>query len=289
MLVVLPVCHKDLDQCLRNLDWCLTLDGRSDFKAVVSTERGFKEGAARVLEAAGRYFAAIDHCTYDDFKGDSTWPRPQNNAWQETARWIEHRYKSPWFWWEQDAIPLKPGWLNALAEAHRSGNKPFSGAVAQQMGRHYIAGVAVYPWNISSYLTNALLTQAEPFDKMASFRDGMMNRSHDITPYICHVADRDNVSFGSRDDIIRTIPDTAVLFHKNKDGTLLDVLQDKTPSYHEPSSGSVVPRGTRYPSFTEQTSWPSGYFTFPVQLGVTCFYNCSIAEHKKDRWHSGLA
>lgn len=283
MLVVIPVCSKDYQLALRNIDHCLTLDGRSDFKAIVSTERGFTE-AHRVLEAAGRYFAAVDHCQYEPYHGDPAWPRPQNWSWQETARWIEARYKSPWFWWEQDAVPLKPGWLCALADAHRAGGKLCSGAITQQMGEHYLAGVAIYPWDVSRYFMNALLTQAEAWDKMASRKDGILRRTHDITPFICHVPDRDNVSFASLDEVTRQIPETAVIFHKNKDGTLLDVLQGKALSPVDYQVESNVPRGTKWPSFTEQTPWPCGYFTFPTQLGVTCFYNCSIAEHAGSLW-----
>lgn len=287
MLTVIPVCSKDITLAIRNLEYALTLDGRTDFKCLISTEKGVEIGA--LIEAATRYFSALDVFVYDVYKGDPNWPRPQNHAWQETARYIENKYRLPWFWWEQDATPLKPGWLTTLAEAHKQGGRILSGAVTEQMGQYYVAGVAIYPWNISHHMVNALLTQAEPWDKMMCFRDGMLRKTHDLSALICHTRDRDNVTFTDHGDISRTIPDTAVIFHKCKDGSLLDILQGKTSESYTatPTDGSQrsrEPGQIARPSFTEQTPWPSGYFTFPVTTSLTAYYNCSICEHKGSLW-----
>jgi hypothetical protein len=177
MLVVIPVCEKDAELAIRNIEHCLTLDGKCEFKAIVATERSFD--SQPVLDAAARYFSGVDHCVYEDYKGDPQWPRPQNYAWQNVARWIEQKYRTPWFWWEQDAIVLKPGAFATLAYAHKQGGRDFAGAVTQLMGQFYLAGVAIYPWNISTYAVNALLTQAEAWDKMGSVRDGVLRRTHE--------------------------------------------------------------------------------------------------------------
>ena len=288
MLVVIPVCEKDAELAIRNIEHCLTLDGKCEFKAIVATERSFD--SQPVLDAAARYFSGVDHCVYEDYKGDPQWPRPQNYAWQNVARWIEQKYRTPWFWWEQDAIVLKPGAFATLAYAHKQGGRDFAGAVTQLMGQFYLAGVAIYPWNISTYAVNALLTQAEAWDKMGSVRDGVLRRTHDISPLICHVPDRGNVHFKTHKDLERQIPETAVIFHKCKDGSLLDVLQNKEGTSDElddegkPSAQSGGKSSVLYPSFTEQTKYPCGYFTFPTPLHLTCYYNCSLAEHMGSRY-----
>lgn len=283
MLVVINLTSREVQLAVRNIEYSITLDGRCDFKCLLCHERD--TDIRTVVEMATRYFSAIDIFSYDSYMGEKTWPRPQNYGWQEVARHIEQKYRLPWFWWEQDAVPLKPGWLTSLYEAHKAGGKVISGAVAQQNGLYYIAGVAIYPWNVSLYFGNALLTQAEAWDIMASKRDGILRRAHDITPFICHVPDRENIPFASSEDIPRLIPETAVIFHKNKDGSLLDVLQGRSASADaSPSASHNIPKGSKYPSFTEQTDWPSGLFTFPTQLGVVCFYNCSIAEDKGQLW-----
>jgi hypothetical protein len=84
MLVVIPVCEKDAELAIRNIEHCLTLDGKCEFKAIVATERSFD--SQPVLDAAARYFSGVDHCVYEDYKGDPQWPRPQNYAWQNVAQ-----------------------------------------------------------------------------------------------------------------------------------------------------------------------------------------------------------
>lgn len=288
MLVVIPICAKDVHLATRNIEHCLTLDGRCESKAIIASEQGFD--AQPVLDLAARYFSGVDHCVYDPYKGDLQWPRPQNYCWQSVARWIEHRYRSPWFWWEQDMVVLKPGTFHTLAYAHRQGARQFTGCVTQLGGAFYLAGCAVYPWDISTYAPTAMLTQAEPWDKIGSFRDGVLRRAHDISPLICHTPDRDNVRFSSRRDIERHIPETAILFHKNKDGSLLDVLQNKVSDEAREEEEVGLKPSARIktsnvtPSFTEQTPWPCGYFTFPTPLHLTCNYNCSLIEHQGSRY-----
>jgi hypothetical protein len=109
----------------------------------------------------------------------------------------------------------------------------------------YLAGVAIYPWNISTYAVNALLTQAEPWDKMGSSRETVvLRRTHDISPLICHVPDRGNVHFKTHKDLERQIPETAVIFHKCKDGSLLDVLQNKEGTSDELEAEGAKPSAT---------------------------------------------
>lgn len=278
MLVVIHACDKDLRRAIQNLEWAIHLDGRADFRCLISTERQID--ISTLMDVATRYFSQVDVFRYDQWRGPQEWPQPANNAWQETARFIESSgIKLPWFWWEQDAIPVKAGFLTVIAEAHRYGQRPFSGAVTQQLGQHYVAGVAVYPWNISNHLMVALLAAGQPWDIVASTRDGMLKKSHDITPLIAHTPDRDNTHFDSSEDIYKHIPDTAVIFHKCKDGSLLDVLQGKTPTEVANLKNQV-----QYPSFTEQTEWESGIFTFPTTTVPTAYFNCSIAEKDGDRW-----
>lgn len=282
LLVVIPVCSKDIARALRNIEHCCTLDGTAPFSALISCERSLD--VKLLTEAASRYFTGgVSVFRYDDYVGDSAWPMPQNNAFQEVARGIEtegnknERRRLPWLFWESDAIPVRAGWISAIAEAHTEGKRHFSGAVTVHMGQSYVPGVAIYPWQISHYLLSALLASNHPWDRVASVRDGMLKRTHDITPLIEHTPERDNTHFVTQDDVARIIPDTAVLFHKCKDGSLLDVLQGRAPDTQGVNDDTV-------PSFTEQTSWECGFFTFPATQVPTCYFNCSIAELDGTRW-----
>jgi predicted GH43/DUF377 family glycosyl hydrolase len=277
MLVILPVHEKDAHLAVRNLEHCLHIDGHVDFPAWVCHERDYVPTA--VIELARRYFINVEVFAYDPWKGDANWPYGANWAFQSIAREIERRgTKLPFFWWESDAVPVRPGWLSTLADAYTNGNQPFAGPVAFQPNLgHYMAGVAIYPPNLSHHYTTALLTRAMPWDVVASTRDGNLRKTHDLSNLICHTPVTNNTHFTSTDDIEREIPASAVLFHKCKDASLLDVLQGKIDPSAPNVSTAPKTSSTTVPSFTEQTPWPSGYFTFP-HAPYTYHYNPSIAS-----------
>lgn len=277
MIVVLPVCDKDLSLAVRNLEWCISLDGRVEFDALIVHERGFDPTC--LVDLATRYFTNVTLFVYDPWMGVKDWPQYPNYVWQSTARHIESTIKKPWFWWEADAIPLKAGWLSILNQAHEQGARTLSGAVVTHAGFVYISGVAIYPPDPSRYMINAMLTEAQPWDIVAGSRDGIVRRAHDITPLICHTAASPSTHFSSPEDISRTIPETAVLFHKCKDGSLLDVLQGKQTA----DSINLATVSHTLPSFTEQTEYPSGIFTFPTASN-TCYFNPSIVERHGKLW-----
>lgn len=274
--VVIPVHEKDAHLSLRSLQYALTLDGKTDFTAIVAHEKGFE--VADILDAARSYFAAVVDFPYDKWGGDPTWPQGANWAFQTIARFIESRTNSyPWLFWEPDSIPLKHGWLTILDEAYAHGQRPFAGAItAQPSTGTYMAGVGIWPASVSRYCQTAMLTRTQPFDVVASRHDGILSKTHDITPLICHTPLSTNTHFNNLEDVTREIPDTAVLFHKCKDGSLLDVIQGKIeePSFATKASSSPA-TWVNVPSFTEQTNWESGYFTFPASTN-TAYFNPSL-------------
>lgn len=273
MLVVLPVCSKDIHLAARSVEHCFTLDGRCDYPALIAHERG--DDIATLEDLCRRYFITTDVFTYDRWTGDPSWPHPQNYAWQTIARHIESKRPNlPWLWWEPDAIPLKPGWLQTLYTAYTQGDRPFAGPVATQLGNTYIAGVSIYPPNISAYCNIALLTRTQPWDIVASTRDGTIRKAHDLSALIHHTPLVTNTCFSCTDDITREIPESAVLFHKCKDGSLLDVLQGRITDISTPRPATTY---NTTPSFTEQTPWPCGYFTFPAATN-TAHFNPTIID-----------
>jgi len=281
MLVVLPVCHKDLPLALRNLDAVIAWEGRCDLPCLIAHERGFEADVSPLFDLATRYFTSVDTFIYDPWKGDEHWPQPQNWAFACTARWIESKRKWPaFFWWEADATPLRAGALMTLAAAYKAGARPFAGPVASQMGMTYLVGVAVYPANVSTHMPTGLLARSQPWDIVASTRDGILRSTHDLSELIAHDTGH-GVHFDSHDDITARIPESAVFFHKCKDSSLLDVLQGKSVAT-APEQPSSIPGLARplapIPSFTEQTSWESGYFTFPCATN-TAYFNCGVCAY----------
>jgi predicted GH43/DUF377 family glycosyl hydrolase len=268
MIVVIPVCHKDAAIAVRNIEHAFMLDGQVDFQAVIAHERGWD--ASATTEAAECYFKGVSHIVYEPWKGDKQWPQIQNWCWSSVAREIVALNK-PWFWWEADATPVKIGWLTALRDAYKSGKRPFAGACTQLNGLNYMAGVAIYPPNTPDRCSHALFARTEAFDVVAGVRDGILRNTHDISSLIAHTPSVNNTHFTCHADVEKYVPESAVLFHKCKDGSLLNVLQGKTPS------DELINPADNAPSFCEQTPWPCGYFTFPTASN-TVYFNCSFAK-----------
>lgn len=274
MIVVIPVCDKDVALAIRNIEHAFQLEGSVEYDAIIAHERGFD--ASKILETAACYFANGKEFTYEPWKGDPSWPQGANWAWASVARHMANQ-KEPWFWWEADATPLCDGWLDSLADAYKTGGRLFAGAVTQQNGLTYMAGVAIWPATTSVKCEHAIFARTEAFDVVASVRDGILRHTHDLSRLIAHTPTINNTHFTCQADVQRVIPPGAVLFHKCKDGSLLDVMQGKEPATGEPTMNVL----DGAPSFTEQTPWPSGYFTFPAATN-TVYFNCSCAKLNGD-------
>ena len=226
MLVVLHVCSKDEDAALRNLDWCKSMDGNARFSCVVSHDSEFD--AAKVIKSAKTFFVDVQECKYDACR-QSQWPLPQNHAFIRTAGYIYHNTRQrwqPWLWWEQDAVPLKPGWLNSL-EAEYDSRKPFLGAVSDLGGRH-LSGVAIYPADLAGKYPQITMCGGVPFDTAGG--SSVFSQSK-ITPLIQHVwsfdgsaMDAPAPTFSGKADLDRIKPE-AVLFHRCKDSSLVSLLK----------------------------------------------------------------
>lgn len=234
LLVVIPVCAKDVQSALRNLRWCVEMDDATFHHALVSAEIGFDY--REVVAEAQRYFPVVEEFHYPKLSARPLpWPEAQNWAWRKAALYIAKRNDGlPWLWWEQDAVPLKRGWLNALENEYLAAAKPFMGAAgAKPTPEHpdHLAGVAVYPPNVTRYAPSAMFyAKSIPFDTAGGWR--VLNEAH-ITPLIQHVwtfepGTSNPPTFPTTGSLSEISPD-AVLFHRCKDSSLLDHLQSRPP------------------------------------------------------------
>lgn len=218
MIVVLPVCQKDADASLRNLDWIRKLDGQAPFHCIVSHDTGFD--ASKVIEAAHLAFTKVTTFTYPPPKR-LNWPEPENVAWQRAAVHIYLCHKQPWLWWEQDAVPIQHGWLTKLDADYVQHGAHFMGAMCTINGAHHLTGVAIYPANVPARFPNMMMATKAPFDAVG---DVDVLKESRITPLIQVNNTRDVESWQTPEDLERIAPET-VLYHRCKDSSLLDLLK----------------------------------------------------------------
>lgn len=256
MIVVIPFCKKDGQLAVKNLEWALELDRKVNFNALLAyDEKTPKEIVKRVTELARQLFRNINEYCYDS-PHEESWPLAPNHAWQRVA-W--HFYNTPvkesWFWWEADAVPLRPRWLDDIFDAYTAGGRPFAGHVVEVMG--HFNGVAVYPWNICDFASKALFCRAAAWDYVLKEEVG----SDKVTPLndlILHCwnigtdgwptnADGKCPSFPDEAQMLKFIGFQFALWHRCKDGSLIDRIRE-----HNQKKIAANPTKINVPQFIKE-------------------------------------
>jgi len=229
MILVLPCCGVDAPLMLRNLEWQASLGKDAPYHALIAYDSTVSEHWRNLLIAAAVQHYPVVH----NFKYAPPPPGywPPNRAFHETARHVA-KFKEPWLWLEADAIPLRTGWLQQIDLEYRRAGKAFMGSVVPDFG--HMNGVGVYPANTPERIPYALNDTHTAWD--AAMKREMIHDCHDCMPLIQHTWGFDewgrahpykgsSITFKNREDF-RWITPTAVVFHRNKDGTLLERLKE---------------------------------------------------------------
>lgn len=224
MLVVVPFFNGDLARQTRNLEWAVELDSKVPFTAILAYEQGTR--LDRITELADHLFAKVERFEYDKFDGAPAWPQPQNWAWQHAARYIHAKHKDSWYWWESDVTPLKPGWLQAIEREHKRGGRLFTGNLVAP-GTH-VNGACVLPWNVCDYSANAMFCRQAPWDRVAGqdIVPTLVHSANNLFQHVWEVAGKPP-TFPTWQSVEYIVSPDAVVFHRCKDGTLIDRLREK--------------------------------------------------------------
>lgn len=220
MLVAFSVCRRDEANAMATLAWAHQLDGQLPYDCILTVANGVC--CEPPLEAAKKLFRKV---TVLDSAAPETWPQGKNAAFQQLV-WHLYNEKitEPFFWWEPDAIPLKKGWLSTIEQAHLAGGKPFSGFVHPAL--QYLECVAVYPANYMDYSQNGMLCRAAGWDVCSKEVVPLVNPLNHLMQFV-HDVDGFPPTFSDAESRLLLHPN-AVLFHKNKDGTLVQQLSKGT-------------------------------------------------------------
>lgn len=232
MKIVLPFYSGDLWLCLKNLQWIQELDGHLPFAAVLACDTETDYSAPMAL--ANQIFAKVDVIQYPKAyrhgRVMDRWPWQQNNAFANTARSMA-RQKDCWLWLETDSVPMQPKWAQTLEADYLQGGKPFGGHWNGDNG--VFNGVAIYPDNVSMHCSSAIMASMLT-DKEGNQNPWDVHCSKQVYPklYIMnhlmqHMWNDGNAApnFVSMDDVKRIIRPGVILFHRCKNGSLIEVLR----------------------------------------------------------------
>lgn len=250
MILVLPLCNKDATLAYKNLQWIHELDGKLNHPCIVSYEDGTDPAkVSAMLALASETFIDVKDFHYPEATSKN-WPAGANWAWQNVARYIPMVYtkEEPWLFLEADATPLKKGWLDTLEQEYRKGGKPFMGHIVQDMG--HMNGVAIYPNHVSWFARKPFLVEQSAWD--VSLMEETIELTHNANHLIQHCwglasndmpqhrGDDPVASFRDTGHMLRVVDPNAVLFHRCKDGSLIDCLSQMNQPNWKPESTKPI-------------------------------------------------
>lgn len=218
---------------LKWLDWAQQLGGAKNHEAlfVVGCEIT-DDQHAKINEAALKVYGKTS-AIKTFYRDPRPWPVNANLAFQRAVRHIDEHIKTPFMWCEVDCVPLKPGWWDAWEAEYKACGKPFMGFVVREP--FHLSGNAVYPPNFCKYTPHPLLCEEVAWDVVDSAK--VLPHTHHtklyhhqwfygVPPQPVGTYSAEATHFATLDDL-RIISQDAVLFHRNKDGSLIDRLRER--------------------------------------------------------------
>lgn len=228
MLVVIPFCNKDCNGAVNLLHWMRELDGQHVLhKCVIVAPNGMDTALIQtVLQAARCAFSNVQAIQTTRLE-ERPWPVAPNSMFRCFLRWVsksEHKY---FLWNEPDCIHLKPKSLDLYEEEYIKSGMPFMGSIVHKPMVH-LTGCAVYPSDAANY--NPAL-EIGPENIAFDCIDPERTLKHTHHTELFH---HQWFDFGQGAGIptfptqaqVALISPQAVLFHRNKDHTLIDRLRE---------------------------------------------------------------
>jgi hypothetical protein len=239
LLVTLPYCNKDIAAAERLLKWIDELNtSLCHSLLLVGDSLVSRDKMKEFKSIASRSFHDVEAIIVTVPTNRQAWGTATKAMFEHTASQVSQCYKLPWLWLEPDCVPLKPTWLDELAYEYAFCPRRYMGAhvTASQLksGPPHMAGPAIYPSNAYAELV-PYLNNGEHFDLCIA--PHVLPRSSN-TDLIHHFWGTQELAptfksaklEGDPENVLTMahIKPGAVLWHRNKDGTLIDMIRTET-------------------------------------------------------------
>jgi hypothetical protein len=231
LVVVLPVCNADANLMLKNLDWMRSMGMPRTHECLVSSDRTTMDPILRrIKQVALGPFLRVHETSY-------TLSRKvvfrQTAAWQHAANVMAQMNRN-WLWLEADCVPLKSHWLVVMQKEYDRCGKAFCGPIMHGPG--HMNGTAIYPANTPKLVPRTMSHTNNAWDVEA--RDEIGRNVHDCTKLwqcawgvvrgkLDPISGEELPGFPKGNAIINQVRNDAVLFHRDKSGTLIDRLRER--------------------------------------------------------------
>ncbi len=225
MILVIAFCQKDKATTVRLANWIAELGGTSRHDLLLA----FHEDTTPdpIHEILKPHFNHVGGFKISD--SETTYPAIANIMWHECVKTVADQFNVPWFWMEPDAVPLVPEWLDKIEDEYLAAKKPFMLDKVITPTRSHNSGVGVYPGRVRDYTIRLWELSNIPWDVFLA---------EEFTPFTHHTALIHDKFYRVWEDpnsgppifpdaaSLSIIEPGAVLFHRNKDGSLMDRLRE---------------------------------------------------------------
>lgn len=241
LICALPYHSGDHTSATRLLEWIHDLDAHVDHHLLLVADNAVPLETKKALDALGKsvFTSAETIIVRAPAAVNGNYHAPAAVMFSRAAGHIHSCLKFPFLWMEPDCVPLKSKWLNTLAFAYESQPKKFMGSTLKTnddaLPKTMFFATAIYPCNAYDEL-KVFCDGKKAFD--VAFSDYVVDRAT-TSPLFWHV-------FGGPDDppkfrdvklpedgpnvgTLASVPRDAVLMHRNKDGSLIELLRKGAP------------------------------------------------------------
>ena len=219
MQVFLAFGHPTVRAATELFDWFEELDGSLQGHTCLLLTDSTMSGqeAAPVILRAEKLFSKVD-VIRPKHAYSKEWPHVQNAMFKMACKWNAAIGKKPFFWLETDAIPLVKGSIQQLERAYLETKARLMGVVYPRPWPH-VNAIAVWPADTMTAIRDVMAANDTAFDNYV--RPNMV-RGFVQTNLIQHEWNPPRF-FG--EDSLKRINEGAVIYHQNKDGTLIKALR----------------------------------------------------------------
>lgn len=234
MLVVFTVCAKDVQLLHDLLNWIEVLGPCKDHIALICADAATPfNDVMQAKEIAERIFKGVQVVTND--VSVVGWIEGPKSLFLTASAWAKHA-NMPFLQMDSDAIPLKTGWLDVIEAGYRAQGNPYMGHLfnCDQPGLPplLMSPIAVYPAKAHDELKNVISKPGFHWD--VEMTPIVVTQCADLG-LIHHLFGEmgnpptfaEQAVFGTAVFQPEQIKKTAVIFHRNKDGTLIDLLRKR--------------------------------------------------------------
>jgi hypothetical protein len=235
----MPFFEKDYEAMLKLARWMKQLACRRSGSAVrpvfLHYPVSMPEKRVRDLEKELFPFYATNRSIYGECSPRIDGP---NRPWIVAGLSMQAA-GTPWLWLKSDCVPLVPDWMEIIQDRYDAGGEPFAGPILKERG--HMNGTGVYPANTPVLLPKTYeicshdYTVASAFDLV--MKDEMISKCRDLSDiFQLAWAEKDGKLIEDGAGDVPTFPDDkslerlrpeAVMFHRCKDGSLIDRLWQK--------------------------------------------------------------